>query len=234
MDPVTAVGLAASAVQLVNATTTAIKYLNDVKNAPRDRATLAREGSSLLALLTDLRYRVEEADSTSAWFVGVRSLGIENGPLDQFKDAMENLARKLKPETGINKFGKTLIWTLDKNEISNILSKIQRLNTLVSLALQKDHFAVSQVMKHDIAEIKDDMRKGQKNKETQNIINWISPLNFSAKQNDFFGRRQEGTGEWLLKNKTFRSWLDGTKRTLWCPGLRMELLLSSYFIITIY
>ena len=139
MDPITAVGLVASVVQLIDATATAIKYLNDVKDAPKDRATLAREGSSLLALFTDLRYRVEEADSTSAWFAGVRSLGVEGGPLDQFKDAMEGLARKLKPEAGIKKFGKTLIWTLDKNEISNILSKIERLKTLVGLALQKDH-----------------------------------------------------------------------------------------------
>jgi len=136
MDPITAVGLAASIVQLIDTTTTVIKYLNDVKDAPKDRAILAREGSSLLALFIDLRYRVEEADSTGAWFAGVRSLG---GPLDQFKDAMEELARKLKPEAGIKKFGKALIWTLDKNEISNILSKLERLKTLVILALQKDH-----------------------------------------------------------------------------------------------
>jgi hypothetical protein len=82
MDPITAVGLAASVVQLIDATTTAIKYLNDVNDAPTDRATLAREGSSLLALFTDLRYRVEEADSTGAWFAGIRSLGVEGGPLD--------------------------------------------------------------------------------------------------------------------------------------------------------
>jgi hypothetical protein len=139
MDPITTVGLAASIVQLIDATTIAIKYLNDVTDAPKDRATLAREGSNLLPLLIDLRYRVEEADSTDPWFAGVRWLGVEKGPLNQFKDALEKLARKLKPETGIKKFGKALIWTLDKNEISNILSKIERLKTLLSLALQKDH-----------------------------------------------------------------------------------------------
>ena len=109
MDPITVVGLAASIVQLIDATTTAIKYLNGVKDAPKDRATLAREGSSLLALFIDLRYRVEEVDSMGVWFAGVRSLGVEGGPLDQFKDAMEELARKLKPEAGIKKFGKALI-----------------------------------------------------------------------------------------------------------------------------
>ena len=63
MEPVTAIGLVASVVQLINATTKAIKYLNDVKDAPRDLAKLAREVVSLLALLADLRRRVGEVDS---------------------------------------------------------------------------------------------------------------------------------------------------------------------------
>ena len=133
------VGLAAGIVQLIDAITKAIKYLNDVKEAPKDRATLAREATSLLILLTDLRYRVEEAKLTDPWLTGVHSLGVEGGPLDQFKEAMEELARKLKPETGIKKFGRTLLWTLDKNKINDIISKIERLKALVGLALQKDH-----------------------------------------------------------------------------------------------
>jgi hypothetical protein len=139
MDPVTAVGLAAIIVQLIDATTKAIQYLNDVKDAPKDRAALAREAASLLALFIDLRYRLEEAESMDLWFTSVRSLGVEGGPLDQFQEAMEELGRKLKPAAGVKKLGKALIWTLDKNEISKILSKIERLKTQVSLALQGDH-----------------------------------------------------------------------------------------------
>jgi hypothetical protein len=138
MDPITAVGLAASIIQLINATTKAIKCLNDVKDALKDRAMLAREASSLLALLTDLRYRLEEAKSTDPWFTGVRSLGTEGGPLDQFKESMEKLARKLKPGSGMKKLGKSLFWTLDRDDINSVLAKIERLKTLVSLALQND------------------------------------------------------------------------------------------------
>ena len=138
MDPVTAVGLAASVVQLIDATTTAIKYLNDARDAPKHRAIFAREAASLLALFTDLRYRLEEAESTEPWFTGIRLLGLEGGPLDQFKEAMEELTRKLKPDAGIKKFGKALIWTLDKNEINGTLSKLERLKTRVGLALQGD------------------------------------------------------------------------------------------------
>lgn len=139
MDPITVVGLAASIVQLIDATATAVKHLNDVKDAPKDRAMLAREATSLLAVLTDLRYRVEEAKSTEPWFASLRALGKEGGPLSQFHEAIERLAMKLKPETGLRKFGKALVWTLDKNDIQYILSQIERLKTLVIYALQNDH-----------------------------------------------------------------------------------------------
>jgi hypothetical protein len=139
MDPVTAVGLIASIVQLIDATAKAIKYLNYVKDAPKDRARLALEATSLLVLLTDLRYRVEEVGTTDPWFTAVRLLGVEKGPLEQFKEAMEMLIRKLKPETGMKKLGKVLLWTFDKKEVDDILSKIERLKSFVGLALQKDH-----------------------------------------------------------------------------------------------
>ncbi len=58
MEAVTAVGLAASIVQLINVRTTAKaeKYLNDVEDAPKDRSRLAQEASSLLPLLMSLRF----------------------------------------------------------------------------------------------------------------------------------------------------------------------------------
>jgi hypothetical protein len=139
MDPVTAVGLAASIIQLINITMTAIKYLNDVKDAPKDRSRLALEATSLLVLLTDLRYRVEEVRATDPWLTAVASLGVEKGPLEQFRDAIETLTRKLKPKTGKKKLGMALLWSLDKKEIDDILSKIERLKPLIGLALQSDH-----------------------------------------------------------------------------------------------
>ena len=139
MDPVTVFSLVAGIVQLIDTTTKVIKYINDVKDAPRDRARLALEAASLLALLTDLKYRLEETKSTDPWFTGICSLGVEGGPLEQFNEAIDDLARKLKPEKSLKKLTKAVFWPLDKNEINNILTKIERLKTFVGLALQKDH-----------------------------------------------------------------------------------------------
>jgi len=82
MDPATAVGLAASVAQIITATTQVVGYINDIKDAPNDRARLAIEVASLTTVFTSLRYRVEELTSSDPWPLGVRSLGVEKGPLD--------------------------------------------------------------------------------------------------------------------------------------------------------
>lgn len=133
-----AVGLAASIIQLISVTTKTVKYLNNVKNATKDRARLSEEVISLLALLMKLRDKVEEPTTTNTWLTGVRVLGVGNGPLDQLKVAMEKLVKRLKPLSGIKGAGRALIWTLDKEECLAALSKIERLKTLIGLALQEE------------------------------------------------------------------------------------------------
>ena len=139
MDPITVVGLLAAVAQLIDITSKVVNYVNDVKDAPKDRAKLAREAAGLLVLFTDLRCRVEEISSTDPWFAGLQSLGANGGPLMEFQSAMEDIADKLVPAKSGVKFKRVLCWTLDRNEINSILSKIERLKSLIGLALQKDH-----------------------------------------------------------------------------------------------
>ena len=85
MDLIIIIGFVASVVQLIDVTSKAVSYFNDVKNVPNERAKLAMETTFLLALFTDLRYRVEESTSTDPWFAGLRPLG---GPLMEFNNAI--------------------------------------------------------------------------------------------------------------------------------------------------
>lgn len=141
MDPVTAVGLVATVTQLIAVTTKVIKYLSDVKDAPKDRGKLALEISSLLTLLTNLRFEAEEAEESKEadpWFNNICSLAYKTGPLDQCKTALEKLSRKLKSEPGLKKFGRALVWTLDKKEVYDLLVQIERLKSLINIALARD------------------------------------------------------------------------------------------------
>jgi hypothetical protein len=65
--------------------------MNDVKDASKDHAQCAIEASNLCSLLVNLRYRLEEGGGRQPWYTGVRALEVGNGPLDQFKQALQML-----------------------------------------------------------------------------------------------------------------------------------------------
>jgi hypothetical protein len=59
----------------------------------------------------------------------------------------------------------------------------------------------------------------QDDQEQQAILNWLTPIDFSAQQSDFISRLQEGTGQWLLNSDEFQTWLNKSRQTLFCPGI---------------
>ena len=117
-----------------------LSYLNDVKSAKKERAELESEAANLLPLLFNLKSHSKEAEETrNKWYESTQALlGGANGPLDQFKNALVELAKKLAPAKGLKNLGRILTWTLDKTKCINILAKIERLKTLVILTLQRD------------------------------------------------------------------------------------------------
>lgn len=81
-----AVGFLAVVIQLIDMNSKVVSYFNDIKDAPKDRAKLARMATGLLALLIDLICQVEEENtSTSPWFADLRLLEEKGGPLMKFK-----------------------------------------------------------------------------------------------------------------------------------------------------
>ncbi|KAI4264197.1 MAG: hypothetical protein L6R42_000683 [Xanthoria sp. 1 TBL-2021] len=148
-----AVGVAASLVQLVDITAKTIKYLNSIKDASEERAGLLREASTLLNLLISLQTQVDEAKQSEEWFVGIRSLTVKNGPLDQLRDGLEHLTDKLKPKRGVESTVRKFVWTLDKTYCEDMLQKIERAKSSINLALHGDTFKLAQAIKADTAGI---------------------------------------------------------------------------------
>ena len=139
MDPVSSIASISAVLEL---SSWVIRYLNDIKHAPKEYAKCAAEAANLHGLLTNLRFRLEEGDSETSWYTAVRALAVENGPLDQFKHALEQLQKKIISRGRIGKAGNALVWKFKKEEIANILGRIERLKTLVGVALEMDHLSV--------------------------------------------------------------------------------------------
>lgn len=142
MDPLSAIGAGASLIQLINTAAQVIKYMNEIKNAPKERIRLARELGSLYSVLVDLEGRLEECENEkeNEWVGGLKSLAVAHGPMEQLDTALSHILRKLKPIVGsrFKQIGKTLAWPFTKKEIEQILSQIERHKSTINFALQGD------------------------------------------------------------------------------------------------
>ncbi|RYP13640.1 hypothetical protein DL767_010650 [Monosporascus sp. MG133] len=193
MDPLS---FTASIVAILQLTSKVIEYLNDVKDASKDRARCAIEASNLYNLLVTLRFRLDEGTSNEPWYTAVRALGVQNGPLDQYRHALEQLQPKTASGSGIKKMANTLMWRLSKEEVTSILSRMERLNGLVQIALEMDHFE-TEAIKDNTSSVRKsvDAIQQDRNRERHDVIlRWLSSTDFPAQQSDLTGRRQEGTG----------------------------------------
>ncbi|KAI9777066.1 MAG: hypothetical protein M1839_009117 [Geoglossum umbratile] len=228
--------ISASIIAILHLTRVVVEYLGAVKDVSEDRRRILNEVTSISGFLYLLKERAERAPPGGKWTSTVEALDGPQGPLEQCRRALESLSSKLAPAEGLKKIGKALAWPFRKEEVNDILHTIERQKTLFSLALQNDHIGLSRAISDDVVGLQEgvrevskgiaELRVGQErqesrhwDQESQNVMAWLSPLNFSAKQSDVFGRHQEGTGEWLLGADAFKNWLDGSERTLWCPGI---------------
>jgi hypothetical protein len=130
---------AASVIAVLQLTVSVIGYLNDVEKATKECRQCTIEASNLLSLLTNLRYRIEQGQDGAPWFTAVRAMCVGNGPLDQYKQALEKLLSMVETQHGVNEVKRRLIWTFKKEELATVLARIERLKSFVSIALENDH-----------------------------------------------------------------------------------------------
>jgi len=95
----------------------------------------------------------------------------------------------------------------------------------LSLAIQEDASFMRNTLpslQTDVVAIRDRQNlqwDAQKLQLHNTIMQWLSPTDFPTQQHDIITRRQEGTGQWFLETPEFKRWLDGSDKTLFCPGI---------------
>jgi hypothetical protein len=134
------VGGIASILQIIDITIRAFHYVKDVRGSTRNQELLKHEAAGIQHLLETLKAKIEEANKNhSLTTSNISLLGVENGPLQQAKSAMEELTAQLTPPG--SKLGRisSFEWAFQKKKsCAEILIRIQRLESLIGLALQQD------------------------------------------------------------------------------------------------
>ena len=116
----------------------ASSYLADVKDAPKECVKCQIEVSNSNTLLLRLKDRLS-GSSSEPWYAEVQALAVKDGPIDQYKLALRRLHAKVDPSNKMRKLANILTWNFIKEEIANTLARVERLNSLVSIALEMDH-----------------------------------------------------------------------------------------------
>jgi hypothetical protein len=91
--------ISASITAILQLTGTVIGYIKNAKGASEDRNRILAEVASVHYLLYQLKDQSEESQSDK-YSVTLKSLSSPNGPLIQFKQALERLSSKLQPAGG--------------------------------------------------------------------------------------------------------------------------------------
>lgn len=139
MDPLS---VAASIIAVLQLSHEVVQCLNGIRDAPKECQQCAIEVSNLLGPLVSLRYRAGQACSGDPWFEQLRQLNVENGPLDQYREALDLLRLETEVGQGMQKVTRQLLWKYRKDEVQSILTRVERLKSLVNIALEMDHLYV--------------------------------------------------------------------------------------------
>lgn len=131
--------ISASIVAVLQMTATVTQYLKDVMGGSEDRTRLRDEMRSMICLLEMLNDRIEDIDTRDIWMETTRWLDVPNGPLTQFKESLDLMAKKLAPSGRIRQMAQPLKWPFDKNDVNEAMDRIERTKSLFNLALQNDH-----------------------------------------------------------------------------------------------
>jgi hypothetical protein len=131
--------VAASIIAILQLTCQVITYLNDVKDGPEECRYCMVEVSNSNTLLLKLNLRLSESKSQEPWYNEVQALAVKDGPLDQYKLALQHLLAKVEPTNKVRRLANALTWNFIKGEVASILARMERLKTLVSIALEMDH-----------------------------------------------------------------------------------------------
>lgn len=241
MDPLS---VTASIIAIMQMTFKVSESLSDAKDASNDRSQFATEISNLSKLLVDLLSRLDES-SDHPWHASVRALGDKDGPIFQYRVALEKLKDKISAGDGLKKITRTLLWTYIKEDAESILTRIERLKSLVHIALANDHLFVllptcygysannyrklSQAIDSRIDSLQNDNKvmiaridaahQDKDREKHRRIMDWLSSDDSAGQNADILSRRQPDTGLWFLKSSNFIEWAHGTNKTLFCPGI---------------
>lgn len=71
----------------------------------------------------------------------------------------------------------------------------------------------------DISEGLTGLLHKQSSEHRNDVLKWLTPIDYASQQHDYFRSRQPGTGQWLLNSDQYHRWLKNSAEILFCQGI---------------
>ncbi|OBT60884.1 hypothetical protein VE03_09675 [Pseudogymnoascus sp. 23342-1-I1] len=127
------------------------------------------------------------------------------------RDSVENLSRQCQMLNSMLSIDAAVLGATTYKEVKEARKEQQ--------AWHQDEEKLSMSIKGGIDKSNWRQENQSRKHEEQAILEWLTPINYAPQQSDFIGRRQTGTGQWLIDSTEFQLWLMTAKQTLFCPGI---------------
>ncbi|KAI8259523.1 hypothetical protein K4K58_002581 [Colletotrichum sp. SAR11_239] len=226
-----AFGLVSSVITVVETSWKVIGFLEGVKHGGKSRRALLEEVTLLWLVFRRLKEEIDLPTGKQAHEPWVEPLKILDGPRGisaQIREQLNDLEAQLTPPIGrFHEAMSNLRWPFQEKEVTRIVSRLQELKQTTILVIQQSGHRMSREMQGELSCIKNVVEDTFLKK----LLAWLTPLNFSQKQQEILGSADPYTCH-VLKSKRFKLWHEHDLRSLWCwgaPGAGKSVVAASVY-----
>ncbi|KAJ5010115.1 Vegetative incompatibility protein HET-E-1 [Colletotrichum sp. SAR 10_99] len=227
MDPSGIIGIIGVAGQIL---ATCTKLGLNWRDAPDDAKKFKNEIDGLHKTLWETyNHLIQNPDFISA-FEGKHSAVLSNlaapsnsddsALLFTCKEELENVLKSLQKRLGGSRFGwERLKATFSNEKTQSAIENVQRRCQDINSKILIDNTTLAANTNLEVRYTRKHLEEKHLDEKKQKVLDWITPIDFAAQQNDNLDRRQKGTGQWLLESPDFQTWIEEDRKTLFCPGM---------------
>ncbi|KAJ6104603.1 hypothetical protein N7523_010923 [Penicillium sp. IBT 18751x] len=218
MDPLS---LAASIAGVATAAFQIIGILGTIGAGGKERLQLLQELTGLWITITAVQAQLapdgnvlDEANFPPQ----LKTLFESDGLVKEMKGLVDDVERKLTPRSSrisLRHIGQTLGWPLAKPDVVQFIERMGRMQQTLHVMLDQSNLSLTREIHRDGQAVKAVIDEGR----LKAMIDWVSPLNFVARQSQFFKDHHEGSCKWFLGCEDFREWKESENAVLFCPGI---------------
>ncbi|KIX02772.1 uncharacterized protein Z518_08714 [Rhinocladiella mackenziei CBS 650.93] len=229
------VGVISLAIQI---TQVVMQFGLDWKDAPHDVKTFMAELQTLNTVLSASNNLILNPDFAEAFQSRSSLLLSQLGPSvsptsdtkllfqtceKELRDLLDELKKRAKGyRVGWERLKGAFLAKNTRKSVENLYRWCQELNNVVSIdtaVLGAATYTAVKESRKEHQEARKEQQKWHYAEADKEMLTWLTSIDYAPQQSDFFSRRQEGTGQWLLTSKQFRDWVDQSNQTLFCPGI---------------